>query len=117
MYPDGDPSTSIAICILRNLIFYNLCHDITIIYIVTIKCIKFIERSSRCLLIDDDPKLFYNRGNAYENRCLSSCSAIDVDEQCTVNRMIYGMPKLGRNSDHSATWEEWPLILIAEGKR
>ena len=37
MYPDGDPSTSIAICILRNLTFYTLEHDITIIYIVTIK--------------------------------------------------------------------------------
>ena len=52
-----------------------------------------------------------------ENQCLLSCSVIDVDEQCTVKRPIYGIPKSGRNSDHSMTWEEWPLSVIAEGKR
>jgi hypothetical protein len=68
-------------------------------------------------LIDDDPKRFYNRDNACENQCLLSYSVIDVDEQCMMNRTIYGMRKSGRNSDHSMTWEEWPLSVIAEGKR
>ena len=68
-------------------------------------------------MIDDYPKRFYNRDNACENQCLLSYSVIDVDEQCMTNRTIYGMRKSGRNSDHSTTWEEWPLRVIAEGKR
>ena len=67
-------------------------------------------------MIDDDPKLFYNRDNVCENQCLLSCSVIDVDEQCTVKRPIYGIPKSGRNSDHSTTWEEWSLNVLQKEK-
>ena len=62
-------------------------------------------------------QLFYNRDTACENQCLLSYSVIDVDEQCTMNRTIYGMPKSGRDRDHSTTLEEWSLSVIAEGKR
>ena len=51
IYPDGDPSTSIAICILRNLIYRKLCQKYNHYLYSYHKSIIFIWSFSKVQLV------------------------------------------------------------------